>query len=118
MRTEAESDIAALIALMAAEAEAVRRGALSDLGALAARKAGLLEALPALAGRARAEDLARIRTAAEANGRLLSAALRGVEAARARLAAIRGAAVRLDTYDSAGRGQTVSFVGSTVERRA
>ncbi|WP_413864924.1 hypothetical protein [Albidovulum sp.] len=118
MRAETESAVGALIALLTAEAEAVRRGALSDLGALAARKAGLLESLPALAGRARAEDLVRIRTAAEANGRLLSAALRGVESARARLASIRGAAVRLDTYDSAGRGQTVSFVGSTVERRA
>lgn len=118
MRTETESAIGALIALMADEAEAVRRGALSDLGALAARKADLLKALPALAGQARAEDLARIRAAAEANGRLLSAALRGVEAALARLASIRGAAMRLDTYDSAGRGQTVSFSGNTVERRA
>lgn len=118
MRSETDRAAGALIALLVAEAEAVRRGALMELGALAARKADLLETLPALAGRARAEDLARIRTAAVANGRLLSAALRGVEAARARLASIRGAAVRLDTYDSTGRGQTVSFAGSTVERRA
>jgi len=107
--------LGALTALLAAEAEAVRHGALSELAALASRKAELVGALPAAAG---AGDLCRIRAAAEANGQLLAAALRGVEAARARLAAIRRAGTRLETYDRAGRARAVSFTTGTVERRA
>lgn len=113
-----ESTIAALAALLAAEAEAARRGALADLAALAVRKTELVAALPASVGPALARDLAPIRAAAEANGRLLAAALSGVEAASARLAAIRAAIARLDSYDATGRATTVRFAAGSVERRA
>lgn len=114
----AEQTAAALLALLAEEAAALRRGALGDLAALAARKSELVAALPATAGPAFRNDLARLRAAAGANAALLAASLRGIEAARARMAAIREAALRLDSYDSAGRARTVSFAGGTVERRA
>ncbi len=117
MTAEAET-AAALMALLADEAAAVRRGTLGDLAALAARKSELVGALPAAPSPAFRHDLVRLRTMAEANASLLAAALRGIEAAHVRMGAIREAAVRLDSYDSAGRARTVSFAGGTVERRA
>lgn len=118
MAGEDHPAVGELMALLREEAAVIRRGALSDLAALAARKAELVEALPALSGPAFRGDLARIGAAAEANGSLLAAALRGIEAARVRLTIIREAALRLDSYDSMGRARTVSFAGGTVERRA
>lgn len=118
MERDHDGVIAALTALLAAEAEAIRRGALPELGALAARMAELMAALPAAPGSVPAHELMRIRVAAEANSRLLAAALRGVEAARARMTSIRRAGLRLDTYDSAGRARAVSFAPGSVERRA
>jgi hypothetical protein len=110
--------IAALRALLDAESVAIRQGDFAQFGALGARKAALVAALPGLGDGAPLRDLKRLRTAAEANGRLLAAAIRGVAAARARLASIRQVGTRLDTYDSAGRARSVRFGEGSVERRA
>lgn len=110
--------IAALRALIARESEAIRRGLFDELPGIAARKAYLIEALAPVAGDASPGDLAGLRSAVEENGRLLAAALRGFADARARLMAIHGAGVRLDTYDSHGRAQRVTLGGGQVERRA
>lgn len=115
MTAECGETVAELRALVERESEAVRRGAFAELAALGARKAALIEALPPTLDLA---DLHGLRAACEANGRLLEAALGGIAAARARLAAIRQAGTRLDTYDRVGRAQRVSFAARTVERRA
>ncbi len=104
--------------LLRAEAQAIRRGDFAALGGLAERKGDLVGQLTGLRGRDVAPDLSRLRSRADANHRLLSAALQGVRAARARIDAIRRVETRLDTYDSTGRAQTVSFGASEVERRA
>ncbi|MFN6951413.1 MAG: hypothetical protein ACK4NE_02300 [Albidovulum sp.] len=104
--------------LLAREADLIRRGNFADLPDLAARKAGLIELLASASDGADVSALDGLRAASEANGRLLAAALRGIAAARARLAAIHAAGAGLDTYDRHGRAQRVTFAGGRVERRA
>ncbi|WP_347311641.1 hypothetical protein [Defluviimonas sp. SAOS-178_SWC] len=118
MRTDETTLIATLDALLRDEAEAIRRGNFTSLEALAARKTDLVGRLPDLPRRDADGALSRLRSRAEANQRLLSAAIEGVKAARARVEAIRRAGSRLDTYDSAGRAQSVTFGGGGVEKRA
>lgn len=118
MAHDAAALIAALRAMIARESEAIRRGLFDDLPGIAARKASLIEALAPMAGGTSTCNLAGLRSAVEENERLLAAALRGFADARARLLAIHGAGVRLDTYDSHGRAQRVTLGGGQVERRA
>lgn len=118
MTGEIRDVVAELRTLIDRESDAVRRGAFADLAALGVRKAVLIEALSPMPEGVAPTDLQALRTACETNGRLLEAALDGIAAARARLAAIRQAGSRLDTYDHAGRAQRVSFAAMTVERRA
>lgn len=118
MAHDATAVVAALRALIAREAEALRRGAFAELPQLAQRKAALTEALAEVADAAGADALAGLRAASEANARLLQAALRGLAAARARLAAIRQAGVQLDTYDCHGRARRLVLAAGRVERRA
>lgn len=118
MGRDASGLIAALKDLLAHEADVVRRGAFAEFASLADRKQALIASLPDASGLPDARALRDLRATCEANARLLEAALRGIAAARARLASIRGAGLRLDTYDSAGRARSVTFVGGSVERRA
>ncbi|MGC1427180.1 MAG: hypothetical protein WA822_01215 [Albidovulum sp.] len=104
--------------LIHSERLAIRQGNLTELGALAARKAHLIGQIAPTGDRAMAARLLVLKQRAEANQTLLSAAIDGVKAARARLSAIRGVAFRLDTYDSNGRAQSVAFEAGSVERRA
>lgn len=118
MAREGQAVIAALRALTVEEARAVRQGAFALLPELGVRKAALVERLRQVTDTGDAQDLSRLRAASEINGRLLQAALRGIGAAQARLAAIRQAGMRLNTYDNRGRAQSVSFAAGQVERRA
>lgn len=104
--------------LLRAEALAIRQGDFTAFAAMAERKSDLVDRLLELSRRDAGPALARLKSRAEANQALLSAALQGVKAARARVDAIRRVGTRLDTYDSAGRAQSVSFGGGVVEKRA
>lgn len=118
MRADASSLIGSLDKLLRAEAKAIRQGDFAAFATLAERKSDLVDRLLELSRRDAAPALARLKARAEANHALLSAALQGVKAARTRVEAIRRVGTRLDTYDSAGRAQSVSFGGGAVERRA
>lgn len=118
MGRDAGQAITALRQLIAQETDAVRRGAFADLAVLATRKETLIDGLPEMSGAPDMRALRDLRTICETNARHLEAALRGIAAARARLAAIRRAGTRLDTYDSAGRARSVNLAGGAVERRA
>ncbi len=118
MSTEAPALIASLDTLLRAEAQAIRQGDFGAFAALTERKSDLVGRLMGLPRRDAAPALGRLKARAEANQTLLSAALQGVKAARARVEAIRRVGTRLDTYDSAGRAQSVTFGGGAVERRA
>lgn len=118
MPVDARSLIGSLDTLLRAEAQAIRQGDFAAFAALAERKSGLVGRLMDLPRRDAAPALARLKARAEANQSLLSAALQGVKVARARVDAIRRVGTRLDTYDSAGRAQSVTFGVGAVERRA
>ena len=118
MPADAPSLIGTLDALLRAEAQAIRQGDFAAFAAMAERKSDLVGRLMELSRRDAAPSLARLKARAEANQALLSAALQGVKAARARVDAIRRVGTRLDTYDSAGRAQSVTFGGGAVEKRA
>lgn len=118
MPADAPSLIASLDTLLRAEAQTIRQGDFAAFATLAERKSSLVDHLVGLSRRDAAPALARLKARAEANQALLSAALEGVKAARARVDAIRRVGTSLDTYDSAGRAQSVTFGGGAVERRA
>lgn len=118
MPDDVKTVIGSLDELLRAEAQAVRRGDFSAIATLAERKTALVDRLMRLPRRDVGAALARIRARATENQHLLTAAIQGVRAARARVDAIRQAGLRLDTYDSNGRARTVNFGGGEVEKRA
>ncbi len=108
------SETASLRAILSRERAALAAGRLADLPALVAEKQVWLSGQPgggagALAGLA--NDLAR-------NQRLIGAALKGVQAARARAEAIRKAAEGTRSYGADGAGRVIGGTGPTIERRA
>lgn len=107
--------------LLEEEAALLRRGDLSGLDALAARKEQLADALEgawAVSPPPR-EALAALAAAAARNAALLAAAGEGLRAARRRFAALCAAAAGLDTYDGAGRLRTLPRPAAPrLERRA
>lgn len=105
--------VPALERLLEAERAAIRSGDFAGLERLAAEAERMAGRLGAEAGPA---ALQRLRNRAEANRRLLAAAIRGVEAARARLEVIMSGG--LSTYDDRGRTQALSGPSRAVERRA
>jgi flagellar biosynthesis/type III secretory pathway chaperone len=107
----------ALAQLLAEERACLLSGDLAALPRLILAKERLLELVQG-ASAPPAEVLDRLKAAAERNQALLDAALRGVQAARARLETVRNGGPALNTYDAAGRSSTVGGRGPSVERRA
>ena len=103
--------------LLIEERRAVLAGDFGALAEIADRKVSLIERVKGLDDRTSKTRLIAIGARAEEIGRLLAAALEGVKSANARLALIRNAGERLDTYDSEGRGLSVPFGAATIERR-
>lgn len=117
-RPDTDEALSALEGLLDVERHAIRNGEFGGLDQLAAKKSALLDRISASGPRPDAGALDRLRIKADANQRLLAAALRGVRAAQRRLDMIRRASRSLNTYDNLGRAQTIGGGNSTVERRA
>lgn len=97
--------MASLEDLLDAERQILLAGELVAVGPLTRQKERLLDN-PALAA-ADQPTLERIRAKANRNGELLGAAIRGVQAAAARLDALRQAPRATDTYDRSGQRKTL-----------
>lgn len=113
--------VAALDALLDAEALALRQGDLGALGALAIRKKDLegqlAAALHAKGATAEGALNALVAKARRNEGRL-RAAISGVRAARLRLSELRGMVDGMTTYDRDGRRNHHPFSPGQVTRRA
>lgn len=109
--------VAEVSALLDAQRHALRAGDFAALGPIGTRMEALFARVEATAGQTR-HDLVALKRQAEANGHLLEAARRGVQAARTRFGAIVEAGSQLRTYDDRGRTASVSFDAATMERRA
>ncbi len=105
---------AAMLALMQEERTVIRSGRFEALAALAARKEALVSQLADQPSR----DLGRVVDMAQANQRLLAAAIDGVRAARDRLAAIRAAGSSCRGYDCTGKATEIVHAGGSLEHRA
>lgn len=106
-----------LIALLKSERQALRRGRLDEVGAMAAEKAMLVERVER--SRPRPQTIRRIGALAAESLRLLDAALRGIRAARARVDSIGQAPSPMASYDGQGRARSIGGGGEmSVERRA
>ncbi|MBI1217226.1 MAG: hypothetical protein GC186_01655 [Rhodobacteraceae bacterium] len=110
------SPLTALMALLETEVDLLRRFDFAHLGALAAQKSALLDALIA-APPPESSALERLRARARRNATLLQAAGRGVRSARRRLADLRRAAAP-ETYDARGRRNGLGPSTGTMEHRA
>lgn len=110
------SDVAVqeLVDLMRIEREAIRSADFAGLVGLSDRKE---MAMARLAAPTESELILLRRLAAE-NQRLLDGALKGVQAAQARLRVIIGAARGFDAYDASGRKRPIRRDGGAFERRA
>ncbi len=117
-RNDMMEALTALDGMLDAERHAIRNGEFGGLESLALAKGRLLEQVTASVGRADGDALARLRDKADANQRLLAAAIKGVRAAQRRLDMIRRASSSLNTYDSLGRAQSITPDRGSVERRA
>lgn len=96
--------------------DCLKCGRLDELAGLAARLENLAAGLgERTIGR---DELAALRAEAGENAVLLHAALKGVEAARARLLAIRNAGRGLAVYTATGQAVRHPVAPATVERRA
>lgn len=109
--------LARLDDLLAREAEALRTGQLVSLGDLLPEKESLLALLPDQVDlpERRIRDL---RLAARRNGALLQAALKGLQAAQARLDQMRGRGAPLRTYGQDGQRQTIGPQRGALNLRA
>ena len=105
-----------LIALLKAERQALRRGRLEEVGAMAAEKAMLVERVER--NRPRPQTVRRIGVLASESLRQLDAALRGIRAARARIESIASASASMASYDGQGRACAIGVSEKAVERRA
>lgn len=99
-----------------AEAEAIKSGNYPALDALQAQSAAALAALERT--RPAASDLKRIKAALQSNQTLLQAAIRGIGAAQARLAALSEVQSGLSTYDPKGHRATVRQPQGNIEKKA
>jgi hypothetical protein len=113
-RTEIEQ----LTALMDEERAKLLRGDLRGVTVLTPQKERLAARLAGGTAPADPGALAELGRAARRNAALLAAAIGGVKAARARLAAARHGAGALDIYDQSGQRQKVGAGPARVERRA
>jgi flagellar biosynthesis/type III secretory pathway chaperone len=105
-----------LIALLKAERQALRRGRLDEVAAMAGEKAMLVERVER--NRPRPQTVRRIAQMAADSLRQLDAALRGIRAARARITSLAAPPSLMPSYDGQGRAQPIGTADSAVERRA
>lgn len=106
----------ALEDLLYRERDAVLAGRFDVLARLSEEKERLVQ-MVARDG-AEPESLGRLKVRSEQNGRLLIAMRAGVAAAQKRIAAMRGQAEPLQTYDASGRKQTISGASFTAHHRS
>ena len=102
--------------LLQAERAALRTGEFEVLDALLASKTALFARL-AQSDASHAE-LAQIKTRLAENQSLLAAAIRGVEAARERLAALQHVRETLNTYDQQGQMAQVPTARPSMTKKA
>lgn len=114
MRDKTQEGIDQLIDLLRLEREMIRAGDFDSLAKMAERKAAIMAGL---AGTPMKKLVAAQQMALE-NQRYLSAALKGVQAAQARLEIILKAARGFNSYDQQGRARAITQDDGTVERRA
>ena len=81
-----------------------------------AKLAGLVEVAIASSGRPEGPALLRVKKKAEANGRILQAALKGVRAARQRAQELSNHG-RFSTYDAGGRRDQIGVAAAIPARR-
>jgi len=105
-----------LIAALDEESIALRTGALLDLPQIADKKSSLLIALESEKGLA--ADLAKIRAKAARNEALLAAAIKGVQAARDRLAALNEVKTGLNLYSEKGKMKYLKPGATALEKKA
>jgi hypothetical protein len=108
-----QSAIAHQDQLSGPEMAQIRAGRLDALGPLVARNQALAETL----ADADPAALAQVRDLLGRNQVLLEAAIRGLRAARQRIAQIRGAGAGINSYDPNGQTRRIGASGMTVERR-
>lgn len=114
-RTE-EGAVQRLLELLAEERAAMLEGNFAALPAFVSEKTVLVPAVEnAMPDQAMLE---RLKSAAASNQALLSAALRGVHAARKRIEAARNGGAVLSTYDASGKAASFGARKSSFERRA
>ena len=104
----------AILQLLAREREALRQGALSQVLALAPAKEAAIAALPASLPVA---DRRLIRDAALRNGKLLQAALSGLQEATGHKSRLSQAVQGFQHYQADGRGAALSTARPALERR-
>lgn len=107
-----------LEALLADEAEAIRRADFSRLDHLIADKSRLADQMLRARPRPDAGKLDRLHRLAERNAALLLASMQGLRAAQARISALSERSTDLRTYDASGAAQSVSGAAPSLERRA
>lgn len=103
--TDAQGPAARLTEMLAAEAALIRAANFRALPGGDTEKLALMRRLASEHASAPAAELARLRTQAEINQRLLAAARDGLRAARQRLVQIRGGGGPLTIYDADGQGR-------------
>lgn len=103
---------AALEALFAEEAQALRSAAFDRLEGLAAEKTRLAEGLAAAVPALPAAQARHLQGLAQRNAALLEAAGLGLKAAAERIGRITAPPPPLQTYDDAGRRMTMTAPGS------
>lgn len=107
---------AALQSLLEAEKSAILRADYDALGPISEAKENLLGQLSPRAEKASA--LRDIRSQIETNQALLQAAIKGVAAAKARVAALQHVRDELGIYDRSGRIAKVASRSSALEKKA
>ncbi len=88
-----------------------------DLSALASLAVDIEDDLAAFAGSADAASAQRVRQLATRNAACLDAALRGLRAARRRMADIAAAQAGVQTYDVRGATRRLGGTGTTLTQR-
>jgi len=110
------SAIQDLLAVLDREGEALRKGDLAALPAIAEEKNACSLALQTQ--RATQAEFEILRAKASANASLLAAAIRGIKAARHRLNALSEVRNTLSVYGPSGHMDRVSTAQSGIERKA
>lgn len=105
-----------ILKLLSDERHAIANGAYTELTALGETKVMLFNML--LAVDMDSEDMQSIRLDLDHNQSLLSSAIDGVAAARARLSALQDVRDGLSIYDESGQLSKVANVQSSMEKKA